>query len=324
MNKLAVISAFLGGVKNRYIKYQPDRDVEQKFMLASQIKGLNGLELCYPADFIDISKLKSLLVNYNFGVSAINFRSRREGKWLRGSFSSPIKKERQEVIDDFKHVMDIASDLGVNRISTCPLNDGHDYPFEMDYQSAYGHLHETLGLICDYNPKIRVCIEYKKSDARTRNMIASAGEALCLCYAVGSKNLGVTLDFGHALLAGERPAQAAVLLAQAKKLFYVHLNDNDRFGDWDLIPGVYNIMEFIEFFYFLKKVGYTDDWYAYDVMPKEFNSVETFNLVMKITRRLESYAQEISDEDISGMLENRKPVESLNHIYDLVFSKRGE
>jgi xylose isomerase len=220
--------------------------------------------------------------------------------------------------------MDIAADLGVDRVSTCPLNDGHDYPFEMDYQSAYDHLHNSLRAVCTHNPGIRVCIEYKKNDARTRNMIASAGEVIALCQAVGADNLGATLDFGHSLLAGERPAQAAVLLSQAKRLFYVHLNDNDRFGDWDLIPGIYNIMEFIEFFYFLKQVNYDDDWYAYDVMSKEMDSETTFSTVAKTTRRLESYAQSISGKKMAEFLKNRKPVESLNYIYDHIFMGKEE
>ena len=52
-NKTAVITAFLGGVKNRYMQYHPDRSIEEKFELAKKIKGLDGLELCYPGDFAD-------------------------------------------------------------------------------------------------------------------------------------------------------------------------------------------------------------------------------------------------------------------------------
>ena len=35
------------------------------------------------------------------------------------------------------------------------------------------------------------------------------------------------------------------------------------------MPGAFHFWEFIEFFYYLKELGYTDDWYAYDVMSKE-------------------------------------------------------
>ena len=81
MNKLAIITAFLGAVKNRYMTYQEDRPLEEKFQMASKVEGIDGLELCYPVDFEDLKKLKELLKQYNFGVSAVNFRSRRTGKF---------------------------------------------------------------------------------------------------------------------------------------------------------------------------------------------------------------------------------------------------
>ncbi len=88
MNKIAIITAFLGGVKNRYMQYEPNRTIEEKLKLAMQVDGLQGLELCYPQDFEDPGGLSKLLVDSGLGVSALNVRSRRQGKWWRGSFSS--------------------------------------------------------------------------------------------------------------------------------------------------------------------------------------------------------------------------------------------
>jgi xylose isomerase len=318
MNKLAVITAFLGGVKNRYITYKPDRTLEEKFAVAVQIERLDGLELCYPADFSDVGLLKSLLADHGFGVSAINVRSRRTGKWLRGSFTSPHAAERAEVVDDFKQAMDLAAEIGAPRLTTCPLNDGHDYVFEMNYLDAYRYAEETFSAICEHNRDIKVCIEYKWNDPRTRCLLASAGETLSFCQAVGAENLGITLDIGHALLAGERPAQSVALLARAGKLFYVHLNDNDRNWDWDMLPGAFNLWEFVEFLYYLREVGYTDDWYAYDVMSKEIDTVETFNTVTHLTRKLEALADRIDQQQMSAMMAERNPVRAIRYLYDTV------
>ncbi|MGQ9629448.1 MAG: sugar phosphate isomerase/epimerase family protein [bacterium] len=315
MNKLAIITAFLGGVRDRYITYRGDRDLMEKFDLAAQIEGLDGLELCYPADFADPRSLKSLLADYGFGVSAINVRSRRTGRWLRGSFTSPRAAERAEVAEDFRRAMDLAVEIEAPRISTCPLNDGHDYAFEMNYMDAYRYAEEAFNAICEHNRGVKVCIEYKPSDPRTRCLLASAGETLSFCLAVGAENLGVTLDIGHALLAGERPAQSAVLLARAGKLFYVHLNDNDRNWDWDMIPGAFNLWEFVEFFYFLREVGYTDDWYAYDVMSKEIDAVETFKTAFELTRKMEALADRIDRAQMATMMEMRNPAETLRYLY---------
>ncbi len=316
MNKLAVISSFLGGVRNRYIQYKQDRSLEEKFKLASKIENIDGLELCYPADFDDLTLLRSLLKDNGFGVPSINVRSRRTGKWLRGAFTSEVASERSEVVDDFKKALDIAADLGVPRISTCPLNDGHDYVFEMDYLQAYEYAEETFGAICEHNRDIKVCIEYKRNDPRARCLLASAGETLAFCYSVGAENLGVTLDIGHALLAGERPAQSIALLQRAGKLFYVHLNDNDRNWDWDMLPGAYNLWEFVEFFYYLKEVGYTDDWYAYDVMTKEIDTVEHFNAATRITRKMEGMADRIDRKTMSKLMRGRNPVKPIEYLFE--------
>jgi xylose isomerase len=316
MNKLAVISAFLGGVKNRYLQYKKDNTLSERFEIASRVENLDGLELCYPADFQDLEELRALLDKYGFAVPAINVRSRRSGKWLRGAFSSADARERSEVVEDFKRALDIAAELGAPRISTCPLNDGHDYVFEMNYLDAYRYAEESFYAICSHDPQIRVCIEYKLNDPRTRCLLASAGETVSFCREVGADNLGVTLDIGHAILAGERPAQAVALLHRAGKLFYVHLNDNDRNWDWDMLPGSYNLWEFVEFLYYLQEVGYDDDWYAYDVMSKEIDSVQTFSTVTRLTRKMEKLARKIDRKTMSSLLADRNPVKSIGYLYD--------
>jgi len=319
MNKLAVISAFLGGVKNRYMQYQPNRGIIEIIESAGKIEGIDGLELCYPNDFDNIAELKKALADNGLGVAAINVRSRRQDKWLRGSFTSSIAKERQEVTDEFHRAMDAALEVGTNRISTCPLNDGHDYVFEMNYFDAYKYAEETFANICSYNPDVKVCIEYKKNDPRTRCLLGSAGETLSFCQSVGAPNLGITLDIGHAILSGERPAQSVALLHRANKLFYVHLNDNDGFWDWDMLPGAFHLPEFIEFHHYLKLAGYDNDWFAFDVTAKEVNLNDHFRLVAKLTRKIESMAARIDQNEMQKLMEERNPNKSIEYLYDKVF-----
>ena len=318
MNKLAIITGFLGGVKNRFMVYQDDRALQQKFEMASRIEGVEGLELGYPEDFDSVSELKELLHKYNFGISAINFRSRRTGQWWRGSFTSAIAAERREVVDDLKRAMDVAADLGCNRITTCPLNEGSDYIFEMDYIKAYDHAAEAFAKACEHNPDMRICIEYKVSDPRARCVFGTAGETAAFCQLVNADNLGATLDIGHALYAGERPAQAAALLAKTKRLFYVHLNDNDGRWDWDLLPGAYHVWDFVEFLYFLKKLGYTDDWYSFDIFPKEIDTIETFNAVSQLTRKLEEITDRIDPEKMEALLAERNPSKTIPYLFTLI------
>ena len=199
--------------------------------MLARIQGADGVELCYPADFEQPAELKELLRQSGLGVAGVNFRARRTGKWWRGAYLAESPTERQEVVDDLKRAMDAAAELGCARITTCPLNDGADTLFEVDYAKAYDYALETFSAVCAHNRDVRICIEYKKNDPIARCLLGTAGETASFCLLSGAPNLGATLDIGHALYAEERPAQSAALLAKANRLFYVHLNDND--GRWD-------------------------------------------------------------------------------------------
>ena len=319
MNRFAVITAFLGETRNRYMLYQGNRTLAEKFAMAKTIKGLDGLELCYPGDFDDRAELKALLRRYGFGLAGMNFRSRRTGKWWRGAFIAESPPERQEVVDDLKRAMDAAGDLGIGRISTCPLNDGADTLFELDYARAYDSAAETFGEACAHNPGIKICIEYKKNDPVARCLFGTAGETAAFCLWTGIVNLGATLDLGHALYAEERPAQAAVLLAKANRLFYVHLNDNDGRWDWDMLPGAFHFWESIEFLYVLKKLGYTDDWYAFDVYPKEIDTAENFAAAFQITRTLEAITDRIDPAKMEVLLAERNSARTIPYLYSLLW-----
>lgn len=57
------------------------------------------------------------------------------------------------------------------------------------------------------------------------SIVPSTGAALLLVSHVDRSNFGLTLDFGHLLLAGENPAQSVALVGQAGKLYGLQLND---------------------------------------------------------------------------------------------------
>lgn len=59
-NRFAVITAFLGETRNRYMVYQGNRTLAEKFAMAKTIKGVAGLELCYPPASLRCSRLTSI------------------------------------------------------------------------------------------------------------------------------------------------------------------------------------------------------------------------------------------------------------------------
>ncbi len=60
MPQFAIITSFLGAIKNRYISYQDERSLEEKLSLAASVHNIAGVELCYPQDFGDLELLKGI------------------------------------------------------------------------------------------------------------------------------------------------------------------------------------------------------------------------------------------------------------------------
>ena len=72
---------------------------------------------------------------------------------------------------------------------------------------------------------VAVSLEWKPTDEVSRfAVIGSTAAALLLADEVGRSNFGLTLDLGHALMAGENPAQSVALASRAGKLFGVQVS----------------------------------------------------------------------------------------------------
>jgi xylose isomerase len=101
-------------------------------------------------------------------------------------------------------------------------------------------------------------------EPRTHCFVNSAAKVLLLL--AGIDTIGVLLDVGHAMAAGENAAEAAALLAAHGKLDYLHLNDNYHSWDDDMMVGSVHLVEYLELVYWLKRVDYKG-WLTLDIFP---------------------------------------------------------
>jgi xylose isomerase len=117
--------------------------------------------------------------------------------------------------------------------------------------------------------------------------------------------VGALLDIGHSLPGGENPAEAVALLNSRKKtrLDYIHLNDNWRMWDDDMMFGSVHIIEGLEFLYWLERTGY-DGWYTLDIFPYREDGVraarESIGWVETMLELLEKIGYSRIEEVIRG------------------------
>jgi xylose isomerase len=315
--KYAVITGFLGRLKDRFIDYQPPRDMEEMLEMASRIKGCSGVEVVYPQNFSDPVRLKSLLSQYNLGVSTVNLNIKSDMTWRFGTFSNPDASIRREAIRHMKTAMDCAAELGCNIVTSAFLNDGADYPFELDYIRAFNDTLEGVKECADYRSDVKISLEYKASEPRVHCLLNNAGKMAYFCSLVGRDNVGVTLDAGHALQCQEIPADSAAFLGITGKLFYVHINDNYRNWDWDMVPGTVNLWDYIEFALYLKRVNY-QGWITADVFPQRHDPIRIMGKTFEWMDYVFAIVDAMDEKVLFAMMQNKDAFEILDYVRSFV------
>jgi xylose isomerase len=247
--------------------------MEEMLDLSLKVEGLDGLELVgnWHVNDANIRDVGKMFADRGLKICMLVPDLWTQAKWGKGSLAAPDAATRQAGVDEVRKVMDWAAELGCRYVDVWPGQDGYDYSFQADYIEAWKWLRDGLALCADHNPKVRVLVEYKLKEPRTHCFVNSAAKVVLLLQ--GLDQVGVLLDTGHSMAAGENIAEAAALLASFGKLDYVHLNDNYRSWDDDMMVGAVHLVEDLELVYWLKRVGYKG-WLTLDIFPYREDGVK--------------------------------------------------
>lgn len=309
----SILLGTLGRYADRFHQYQEPRSLEQRLEIAKTIPRTHGVEPVYPQDLGHKGESVQLVKDSGLAVSAVNVNVKGEDVFRHGSFTNPDAAVRRRAVDYLKTAMDMAADLDAGMLSVCPLIDGWDYAFQVDYMKQWEWLAECFTEATAYRPDVKVSIEYKAYEVRNRIVLPNMGRTLHFCDVVGAKNLGVTMDVGHALIAGETPAAELCIAQAAGRLFYVHFNDNDRGADWDMLPASVNLWETLETLYYVERLGW-DGWMAYDVFTRSGDNAEAVAATFEIMENLGKLVKKIGMDELSALKDEGIPARAFNKL----------
>ncbi len=294
---------------DRYLPagYRESLTFEEQLRLAKETEGLDSIALDYPMQFDDPVALQGLLDRYGLEIALVELGIYGEKKWKLGSFAANDPRTRREAVNVAKRGLDVAAELGVGEVLLWPGQDGFEYPFQADHDRVWGYLIDGIGEVAEHRSDVRIGVEYKPKEPRTRCFVDSAAKTVLLCETIGLPHVGVTVDLGHSLAAHENPGQAVALCGRYERLFMVHVNDN--YGDWDsdLLVGQVNLWLSLEFFYWLAKLGY-DDWYVMDFFPYREDGRRALEQCIRNTRRLAAMAERLRHGRLEEMQAGDDPV----------------
>lgn len=305
--KLSVILGNLGSAADRFLTtgYRPARSLHELFEATKSLPDLQGIELVegWHVTQDNVQEVKAELERTGLQVCSIIPNNFGEARWGKGSYSNKDPEIRRQAIADTTAMMDVAAELGCPTVNLWPGQDGYDYSFQADYWAEHDWLAESIRECADYRKDIRLSLEYKIKEPRTHSYINTVGNTLLLVQEINRENVGVTIDTGHALMAYENMAESAVLLKRYNnKLFHLHLNDNYRLWDDDMMVSSVHVIEYIELFYWLDRIGY-DGWYSIDEYPYREDPVCAVRESLAWIQGLHRLVQRIGPERITAVIQ---------------------
>ncbi len=314
MMKIEAAPVPFSKMQDRFIgkPYQEGLKPIQQLEEMAKIKGMSGFPVMYPSPYGDGKQTAKLFKSFGLSVGTVCPDVYLDPRFKNGTLTCMDKNMRKEMVKTIQESMDFCAEAGGVDILLWLAHDGYDYPFEDDYQVKWSYLIESLVEITGYRKDVKVTIEYKMKEPRTHQYISTVGKSLVICNEVGASNFGVALDYGHALYAGENPAESAALLKRYDKLFHVHLNDNYRGWDDDLMVGSVTFWETLEFFYWLHKIDY-DGWYTIDIWPSRSDGVKALQESIIRANRFMEIASNLPYEEFKRM-QNENAVMDIMHL----------
>lgn len=320
--KISVILSNVGSCSDRYMAggYRNGFSVEQLLQRIGTLEEIQGVELIGGWNVTADNAVMISDALRSKGLEAVAIIPDHFGRplWGKGAFTHPDPEIRAAAVQETMDMVAAARIIGCKTISIWNGQDGFDYPFQADYSKAYGWLAEGIRTCADMAPDIRFCIEYKPKEPRNHSFVSNVHSTLLLIQDIHRSNVGVTIDTGHAALAYENIALAAVAAASRGKLFHMHINDNYGFWDDDMMTGSVHTIEYLELFWWLKKIGYSG-WLSIDQYPYREESLEAAQESIRWIHALDAAAARIDSNTMQEILDRNDAVAATRLIRELLF-----
>ncbi len=261
------INSFASGAANYWPDLSGKPSLAQMVQRAATVEGLSELDLNYP-DHIgqDPAQVGRLVRDCGLSVSGLAMRYYSNPGFKMGAFTNPDATVRREALELTKRGIDAARAMDAPMMTLWLGQDGWDYTFQCDYAALWDAEIAGIAEVAAHDPDCLISIEYKPNEPRAYSVLPDAATTLLAIDEVGLPNLGVTIDFAHALYADEQPAFAANLIQRRSRLLGLHLNDGYAKRDDGLMVGAVHEQATLELLRAVHRGGYDGAIY-FDTFP---------------------------------------------------------
>ena len=274
--------------------YGPSRSTEEMLDAAAQVQGLTYLDINVPfaTDSLNAHDVKTMLDDRGLKCRATTPHIYMR-EYSRGAFTNPDSELRLRTRNRVEEAVEAAAVLDAGYVKFWPGQDGYDYPGQVDYEQIWGYTVNAMREICEKHSDVQFAIEYKPKEPRVRMTLANAPKTLLAIQETGVDNLGIVMDFGHSLMAGESPTESLLMINRYGKLVSAELNDNWRDWDDDLPVASVHLFETMEYLLALRSIEWQNPLLL-DQFPFRENpvaavarSIETIEMLSEACARVD-------------------------------------
>ena len=299
--------------------YGEPRSTIEQIELAAEVGDISYVDLNYPfTGELTTADVKGALERT--GLRAIGVTP---DIYLRehqmGAFTNPDPAKRESARAIMQGAADAVRELGARYVKIWPGQDGFDYPFQVDYKELNRLAVEGMRELASAHPDLKFVIEYKPREPRTHMFWSSAARTVLGIQAMDVDNVGVLLDFGHALFGGESPAEAAQLLIDHGLLWGMDVNDNYRGWDDDMVVGTVHMTEALEFFHTLRVNGWEGVWQL-DQFPFREDVVDNARTSIRFLKALHRALDRLDEDALAEAQAGQDPLAAQRVVQDALLS----
>ncbi len=179
---------------------------------------------------------------------------------IDGAYTANDPTARQYAIDRSVLAVDIADALGCDLMVLWLAREGTYIRESKNARQAHEWLMTAINKMLAQNKKIRIAIEPKPNEPMDHAYVPTIGHAIAMAYASDDpRRVGGLIETAHAKLAGLDPSDEMAFALYHKKLWSVHLNDQNGLKfDEDKNFGAANLREAWNQVRVLEEAGYAD------------------------------------------------------------------
>lgn len=218
-------------------------------------------DLDWQATLKGTAEVKKILDGEGLFVEIIAPRLWEDPRTIDGGFTSNDPKERQYAIDRAKRCADLADEVGCKNYVLWLAREGTYIREAKCPRTAVARIVDAWNAILEHNKNVRVMGEAKPNEPTDSAFIPTVGHMMAIgLKTVDPARSGVLIESAHSLLAGLDPSEDMAFALYFKKLWSVHLNDQNGLKyDQDKSFGSVNLRQAFNQVWVLDKNGYGQD-----------------------------------------------------------------